>query len=55
MVTTHPEEGKHQRFIDEVKKFLQRDIQDSVKTEAQKVLKQLKDEELKKKIAEAES
>ena len=42
MVAIHPEEGKHQRFIDEVKQFLQRSgIQDDVKTEAQKVLEEL--------------
>ena len=41
MVTTHPKEGKHQCFIDEVNKFLEREIQDHVKREAQDVVKQL--------------
>ncbi len=47
MVTTHPEEGKHQCFIEEVQKFLQGSgIKHDVLIEAQKVLKEL--ENLKK-------
>ena len=42
MVTAHPAENQRDRFMSQVNKFLQREIQDDVKTEAQTVIEQLK-------------
>jgi hypothetical protein len=56
MVTTHPEEGKHQCFINEVNKFLgNQEIKKDVRTKAQNVVEQLENSLTTLKTVETES